>query len=353
MCNKVWKATACAIAGAIMMTGMNTTVWALPNENALAGVSVTLEDTFTKEESSLTGAQDMQTGYTAGTGMADVLFATTEGSLAVAQVEDYVHIRSTASEEGEILGKLHSGSVATILSQEGDWYQVSSGSVTGYIKGEYLVYGTAAQEAISEAKITTATVTAEELSVRTEPSEEAETVVALTEGETVTVEESVDGWEKVVVEGQEGYVPTDYVTVEETFKMAESKEEEEARLAAESAALRAELVSYAQQFVGNPYVWGGTSLTNGADCSGFVMAVFRDFGYSLPRTSREQAASGREISYEEAQPGDLLFYGSGSRINHVAIYIGDGQIVHASTSSTGIKISDAYYRTPVKAVSYL
>lgn len=352
MCNKVWKVTACALAGAVIMAGMNTTVWALPNENALAGVSVELEGTLTNEESSLTGIPNMQTGDTAGTGMADTLFAAAEGSLAAAQVEDYVHIRATASEEGEILGKLYDGCIATILGQEGDWFYVSSGSVTGYIKGEYLVYGVDAREEVAAAKTTTATVETDTLHVKTDPHKDAQIIASLTEGDTVTVVETLDGWEKVVIEGQEGYVAGDCVVVEETFRMAESKEEEEARLAAERAKVREELVDYAQQFIGNPYVWGGTSLTNGADCSGFVLAVFRDFGISLPRTSRDQAASGQEISFEEMQPGDLLFYG-GSRINHVAIYIGNGQIVHASNARTDIMISEYDYRTPVKVVSYL
>lgn len=101
------------------------------------------------------------------------------------------------------------------------------------------------------------------------------------------------------------------------------------------------VVDYATQFVGNPYVWGGTSLTNGADCSGFVQSVYSNFGVSLPRTSYEQQNAGREVSYSEAQPGDLICYGG-----HVAIYMGDGKIVHASNSRDGIKVSDnAAYRT--------
>ena len=103
------------------------------------------------------------------------------------------------------------------------------------------------------------------------------------------------------------------------------------------------VVDYATQFVGNPYVWGGTSLTNGADCSGFVQSVYANFGVSLPRTSYEQQNAGTEVSYADAQPGDLICYGG-----HVAIYMGNGQIVHASNSQDGIKISnDATYRTIV------
>lgn len=120
-----------------------------------------------------------------------------------------------------------------------------------------------------------------------------------------------------------------------------------------TSATRTAIVAYAKQFLGNPYVYGGTSLTNGADCSGFTMKIFEHFGISTGRTSRDQAANGKEIPIESVQPGDLLFYASGDYINHVALYIGGGQIIHASTSKTGIIISTAYYRTPYKAVTFL
>ena len=119
------------------------------------------------------------------------------------------------------------------------------------------------------------------------------------------------------------------------------------------SAVRTAIVADAKQFLGNPYVYGGTSLTNGADCSGFTMRIFEHFGVSIGRTSRDQASNGKQISLSEIQPGDLLFYASGKTINHVALYIGDGKIIHASTSKTGIIISHAYYRTPAKAVTFL
>ena len=120
-----------------------------------------------------------------------------------------------------------------------------------------------------------------------------------------------------------------------------------------NSAVRTAIVAYAKQFLGVPYVYGGTSLTNGADCSGFTMRIFEHFGVSTGRTSRDQAANGREISLDQIQPGDLLFYASGKTIDHVALYIGDGKIIHASTSKTGIAVSTAYYRTPAKAVTFL
>ena len=123
--------------------------------------------------------------------------------------------------------------------------------------------------------------------------------------------------------------------------------------AAVVSATRTAIVAYAKQFLGNPYVYGGTSLTNGADCSGFTQEVFAHFGITTGRSSRDQAAKGKEISLSAIQPGDLLFYASGSYINHVAIYIGNGQIIHSSNPTTGITITKYNYRTPCKAVTFL
>lgn len=119
------------------------------------------------------------------------------------------------------------------------------------------------------------------------------------------------------------------------------------------AILRDDMVSYALQFVGNPYVYGGTSLTNGTDCSGFTMGIYKNFGMSISRTSREQATNGKSIKSSELKKGDLVFYASGGRINHVAMYIGNGKIVHASNSRTGIIVSNMNYRTPYKYVSII
>ena len=144
---------------------------------------------------------------------------------------------------------------------------------------------------------------------------------------------------------------------EDAFTYAESREEEAARLQKEQEEQKAQaagngqaIVDYACQFIGNPYVWGGTSLTNGADCSGFVLSVFRNYGISLPHSSRAQANCGTKISLSELKPGDLVFYGNRSGINHVAIYVGGGQVVHASNPRVGITISGVSYRSPVKAV---
>lgn len=137
---------------------------------------------------------------------------------------------------------------------------------------------------------------------------------------------------------------------------AEASEEitEEQKAEEENQAARQELVDYALQFVGNPYRTGGNDPHTGADCSGFVKYVMEHgAGISMNRSSRAQATQGTQISAEEMQPGDLIFYGNGSRINHVAMYIGDGQVVHASTHKTGIKTSTWNYRSPVKIVDMM
>ncbi len=121
----------------------------------------------------------------------------------------------------------------------------------------------------------------------------------------------------------------------------------------DSSSLRKEIVAYALQFEGNPYVWGGTSLTTGADCSGFMQSVFRDMGINIPRTSRSQAAGGREVSLGNIKPGDLVFYKKNGIVDHVALYIGNENVISASSPSTGIRVSVYNYRKPCKAVSYI
>lgn len=150
------------------------------------------------------------------------------------------------------------------------------------------------------------------------------------------------------MDGEEGYVFAKYVDIDLSLNTAMTLSE--ARYGAGVSDVRITVCDYALQFVGNPYVWGGISLTKGADCSGFVMQIYAKYGVSLPHSSRAQANCGRKVSYSELQPGDLIFYGKGSSINHVAIYIGGGQIVHASNKRTGIKVSGASYRSPIKCV---
>ena len=236
----------------------------------------------------------------------DYLVPTEKGEyldMAFADVQSFLYIRSEPTTDSEWVGKLYPDYAAKILGPVGEWTKVESGEVTGYVYSEYIIIGNSAEQKAQE-----------------------------------------------MVQESENDSP------EEVFTYAESKEEEEARIAAEAAeaAARAQeeaaakagtgqaIVDYACQFIGNPYVWGGTSLTNGADCSGFVQSVFAHFGISLPRTTWDMENVGTPVSYDQAIPGDIILYNG-----HVGIYMGNGQIVNAINSSRGIWILPATYTSIV------
>lgn len=262
-----------------------------------------------------------------------------------------LNIRQEASTDSEVVGILTNHNACELLEDAGDWYKVTSGKVTGYVSKQYLVTGAEA-EAIAQQEIkTVATVNTETLNVRADKSTEAAVLSQVGNSEAFTVNSIADGWVEISVDDSVGYISQDYVTVAQALPTA--KTIEQVKYGDGVSDVRASVVSYALQFVGNRYVWGGTSLDKGVDCSGFTMRILGKYGISLPHSSKAQPSYGTKISASEAKPGDLFFYGSGRSISHVAIYIGNGQIVHASNKRDGIKVSNAYYRNPICVARYL
>lgn len=261
-----------------------------------------------------------------------------------------LNIRQEASTDSEVIGILTNHNACELLEDAGEWYKVTSGKVTGYVNKQYLVTGDEA-EAIAEQEIkTVATVNTETLNVRAEKSTEAAVLSQVGNSEAFTVNSVADGWVEISVDDSVGYISQDYVTLAQALPTA--KTIEQVKYGDGVSDVRASVVSYALQFVGNRYVWGGTSLEKGIDCSGFTMRILGKYGISLPHSSKAQPSYGTKISASEAKPGDLFFYGSGRSISHVAIYIGNGQIVHASNKRDGIKVSNAYYRNPICVARY-
>ena len=267
--------------------------------------------------------------------------------------EGNLNIRKKATTDSKIVGKMTKNNACEILGTKDDWTKIKSGNVTGYVKSEYLYTGDDAIKVAEKAVITVATVNTTTLRVRKKPSVDSSVVSLVGEGEDLTVEKIVDGWYKVEVDDEKGYISGDFVDISQKLPTASSIKELNESSSDGSSNTGMSLVQYALQFVGNRYVWGGTSLTNGVDCSGFTMQVYAHYGVSLPHHAASQPGYGTRVSSSEAKPGDLFFYSNGGGINHVAIYIGNGQVVHASNPRTGIKISNAFYRTPVCVVRYL
>ena len=318
--------------------------------------------------------------------------------LGIADVSKTLNVRAKASESAKIVGRMPKNSACNIekITKSG-WAKIKSGEVKGYVKAEYLVMDEEAEALALKVGKKIATVEAETLNARFLPSTQSAKYTLVPSDERLEVvrenvtEEYVNNfiakhfskkdtkeyindvdreamkselsdWLCVMIDDEKVFVAKEFVSISYDLERASAVEPKKKKTKAKSgsssqsggsstsgtSSVRSSMVAYAKQFLGNRYVYGGTSLTNGTDCSGYVMRIYEHFGYSLPRTSSSQAAATRTIKASSAKPGDLFFYGHGSSVSHVAMYIGGGMVIHASSERTGIKISNAYYRTPIK-----
>lgn len=297
---------------------------------------------------------------------------------AIAQVSDYVNVRTLPDTEGEIVGTLKNGAIAEIqsISTDGEWFEIFSGNVTGYVKAEYLLSGEEVDALLEQSLHTYATITADRLNVRKEASSTVQKNGYLKENEQVLVLEDLGEWLHIrYTDTLNGYIAKEYTDLTESYFYAQTSEESKEEKAlydtrrgrmqttqyikpdanitfppttyTSNEELRKAIVENAMQYLGNKYVHGGNSLETGTDCSGFTMLLFAEYGYSISRTpSGQLEKAGRSIDYSEIQPGDIICYTSnGSTCTHVALYIGDGQIIHAANSRKGVVIYNADYDT--------
>lgn len=275
-------------------------------------------------------------------------------NLGIAKVDNHLNVRKEPNESGKLVGKMSNNTACEIirLMPDGKWAQIKSGEVEGYVCLDYLLTGLDAFKQAKSIVSPMAVSNTNGLNVRQEPNVESEIITQVATGEALEVSAILDdGWVEVYLDDEAVYVSGEYVEIEESLGTAITMTE---LLYGEGVSdVRVDLCQYAKQFIGNPYVWGGTSLTKGADCSGFVLSVFKKYGVTLPHHSGSQAKCGTSVSMSNLKAGDLVFYGKGKTINHVAIYIGNGQVVHASNKREGIKISNVNYRTPLCARSIL
>ncbi|WP_418465911.1 SH3 domain-containing protein [Enterocloster bolteae] len=281
-------------------------------------------------------------------------------NLVISKVNNYLNVRQEPKSDGKIIGKMTSKAAGEILETLDGWYKIKSGPIIGYISADpqYTATGQEAKDIAMQNATLKAVINTDVLNVRTEPNTEAKIWTQIVKDERYPVVAQLDGWVEIdldSVDEEDGskvdkaFISTRDNNVEVRYALNEAIKFSPAEVAANNAASRrSKVVNYALQFVGNPYVWGGTSLTKGVDCSGFTMQVMKQFGVSLPHYSGSQAKMGKAVTSGNMRPGDLIFYaGSGGQVNHVAIYIGNGQVVHAASRKSGIKISTWNYRSPV------
>lgn len=270
-------------------------------------------------------------------------------NIGIAKVDRYLNIRNKPDTKGKVIGKLPNNGGCYIYSiDENGWAKIKSGSIKGYVSAEYLIAGQEIPTLAKKVGRLVATVNEGPSRVRVDTNTECKTLTSVPKGSELEIKDNSDNtWVKVEVDNEIGYIHRDLVTVSYQLRKAIAYSE------STGSSVRAKMVAYAKQFLGNRYVFGGTSLSRGIDCSAFTMKIYQRFGYNISRTSRTQAAKGRKISVYDLKPGDLVFYANNGYIFHVAMYIGGGQVIHASSPSTGIIISNLSYRSICKAVRFI
>lgn len=343
-----------------------------------SGVKVTSVEVSNTEDTEVTEDNEEMTDID----VKDLISNLNYDRLGIAKVDNWLNIRQKPNTNSSIVGKLPKNAGCNIYSVKNGWAKIKSGNVSGYVSSEYLVTDEEAEAYALEVGTLVATAKVTTLNARFLPSTDSSKYTLIAEGEDLEIfredlKESfvkkftenhfsgedkkfienvdqdamlkqLDDWICVRLDNDKVFVSKEYVDISYQLKKAVAAKELEEDKATGVSSTRVSIVEFAKQFLGNRYVWGGTSLTNGTDCSGFTMSIYANYGYSIPRTSGAQANYTRSVSSSDARPGDLFFYGKGGSVNHVAMYIGGGMVIHASNERDGIKISNAYYRTPIK-----
>lgn len=295
------------------------------------------------------------------------------------KVDTYLNVRSKPSEKSKIVGKMTKNAGCHIYKVKKGWAKMVSGKVEGWVKAKYIVTDDRAEQLATKVGRECVEINTNSLRVRALPTTSAPIYSIVSEGEEFVIRKkhvtmnfvnkiikkqkiskefieraggmeaiqaNLDNWICITVDNEYAFVAKEFITEQYSLKRAVKVSTLSANSSDGVSSSQVSIAEYAKQFLGNRYVWGGASLTGGTDCSGFTMSLYAKYGHSLPHNAAAQASVTRSVS--SPQPGDLFFYSNGSRINHVAMYIGNGLVIHASNPSDGIKISNAYYRHPVK-----
>ena len=295
------------------------------------------------------------------------------------KVDTYLNVRSKPSEKSKIVGKMTKNAGCHIYKVKKGWAKMVSGKVEGWVKAKYIVTDERAEQLATKVGRECVEINTNSLRVRALPTTSAPIYSIVSEDEEFVIRKkhvtmnfinkiikkqkiskefieraggmeaiqaNLDNWICITVDNEYAFVAKEFITEQYSLKRAVKVSSLSANSSDGVSSSQVSIAEYAKQFLGNRYVWGGASLTGGTDCSGFTMSLYAKYGHSLPHNAAAQASVTRSVS--SPQPGDLFFYSNGSRINHVAMYIGNGLVIHASNPSDGIKISNAYYRHPVK-----